>query len=302
MGFIALSFFGLFAAGIVGWGLLANISRGRRSKSTWVETTARIKWFGVSYGFAEVEYEYKAGVQLLTGTSIVPGPLSGEGKNLRAQKKVYLNSGGSLKFVPGSTARAYYDPRKPADAALVVGAPPWAGWNCVILFAICASLYALHWRTTWLEAHLGHLWSLGLLASGAGIFLYGTSCLRRHLATGSFLPISGRLLAAEVSYSGGSDGGGGYTSSALFDYNVGGTTYRSRQLTAIPAFVAKSKASVERDLARLRALPTLTLYYNPRAPWDAILQRGPLWSIFAALAMGLLFTGVGLYALGKMRL
>jgi len=122
----------------------------------------------------------------------------------------------------------------------------------------------------------------------------GVKYLRRHLRTRDFPFTTGELLKAVVAYS--SDGeSGGFAPSVEFAYTVDGVRYQSGQLTALSAQVMKRRQQdVQGMLDRLRAEPALTVFYDPKAPWDGFLKHGPVWGAVLPFFMGAAFGGVGI--------
>ncbi len=286
---------GLFFIGIFLCVLLANVWRGMKSGSSWARTTGRIKTFGFHYGVTEVQYDYGVNGELLTGGCITPGLLAGTAQGVHLPRSIYLNPDGSLKFAPGAEVPVFYDPKRTSDAALVTGvrAGVWRALAGLVL--VCGLGWAGFDREDWLSRHVETAFGSLFVLGGIVILYIGFRGLRRYLRTRDFASTNGRLLNADVAYSSsGGEGVGGFAPVVQFEYEVEKVLYRSRQLTAIQAQVQDSrKKDAQLKIEQLRAQPEVTVYYDPRAPWDGFLRHGPLWGVIAPMAMGLVFGGVG---------
>ncbi len=117
----------------------------------------------------------------------------------------------------------------------------------------------------------------------------GLKFMARDRHSRAFPSVSGKLLKADIAYSSDRDSSG-YTPIVEFEYTVDGATYQSRQLTAISASTLKStRNKVQPEIDRLRAEPTVKVYYDPQAPWDGFLRHGPAWGAVIPLVMGAAF-------------
>ncbi len=285
---------GLFFGGIIIWSVLAVVLRGIRSRASWSRGTARVKTFRFTYGVPNVTFEYSVDGRTFEGNKIVPGvsarSLSGTGSML--PKSVYLNPGGSLKFLPNTDVDVFYDRKNPGDSALVPGIQPGFG---KILPVVLGLVFALT-RFDWIQHHVIQLCAALFFCAGLAAFCWGWKCRSRHLRSRDFPSVPGRLLKAEIAYSsGGGDSGGGWVPTVEFEYEVDGTIYQSGQMTALPAQVLKSKkADVQLMLDKLRAEAQPRVFYDPKAPWNGFLQHGPAWGVFAPMLMGLAFMGTGI--------
>ena len=74
-----------------------------------------------------------------------------------------------------------------------------------------------------------------------------------------------------------------------FEYEVDGAAYRSRQLDALSIQVAQRQKKAQIVIDGLRSNPTLQVYYDPKAPWDAFLRHGPKSGFLAPFLMGFVF-------------
>lgn len=279
---------------IIGWMLIALIWRGWRSASSWARTTARIKTFGVSFGVPAVSYEYEVNGSKLTGSGIVPGVLAGKSQGTTLPKSVYLKADGSLKFPPNAEVDVFYDPQKPSDAALRPGIPPgiWKGFALLLLFiGIPAEIYE---HRAWAGKHGVDLVLAALMCGGAISLALGLKWLRSYFRSRSFPSTTGRLLKANIAYASGGEGGGGYVPTVQYDYTVNGALYESSQLTSVSFQVLKSRTEAQSFVDRLRAEPSVTVYYDPQAPWVGFLQHSSIWSVFLPALMGLAFVGISL--------
>ena len=275
--------------------LLSTVRRGLKSQS-WTRTMGRVKRFGYSYGVPGIVYEYEVDGAKRTGQAIVPGFSSGRPGGTRLPKGIYLHPDGRLKFPPNAEVEVYYDPRKPADAALVPGIQRgiWKGF--VLVSFLVAALGGFRFYSGWISSHEASLFPAFFAVAGLGIFSYGVRCLLRDRRTRKFPSVAGRLLRAKVVYSGsGGNSGSGYTPWVEFEYELDGGIYRSQQLTALQAQVLRSnKEKAQAVIDRLRAMPELPVYYDPQMPWDSFLIPGPLWGVFLPMLLGAVFLGFGL--------
>ena len=291
-------FCGLFAGGLT-LALLANVWRGIQSASSWVRTPAHIKTFGVSEGVPGVIYEYAVNGTLHTSKAILPGPLfSKKAGPVAAPKATYLNPDGSLKFPPDAVVDAYYNPKNPADAALVPGIPPglWKGVALTLCFGLVPQV-AITYKD-WASQHVKEL-ACGFFFL-AGIFLlgYGIILFQRCLRMRNYPTVTGRLLKAEVVYLASSgDSGGGYMPSVEYEYRVEGKLYQSQQRTALPIRVLTGKAAAQKKVDQLLSTLEIPVYYNPHAPWEAFLRPGPYGGLAIPLVMSFFFAGFALFML-----
>lgn len=274
-----------FIAGIFFWSLGASFLRVRTSRTTWLRTTGRIKSFGVNYGTPTVTYDYTVNAQTFEGGKFTPGPVisysSGSGTSF--PKSFFLHPNGTLKFAPGSDVEVFYDPSRPTDACLIQEMPSAKGLLIVIPLLAIFILGFLH--LDWLKIHLSVIFPSAFVLMGLCALLYGSTWLKRAFRSRNFFSTSGILKKAEVVYSPG-NGGGGYLAEVEFEYQVDGALYRSRQLKNLPLWVLKSREKDAQALVdRLRAQPSLRIFYDPKAPWDGFLEHV---SLLGALTPSLL--------------
>jgi len=281
---------------------LMNIPRGIQSRSSWKRTTGKIKNFGVSYGTAEVTYDYDVDGQTLTSSGIVPGPIAGYQSGIRVPKSVYLNPDGTLKFPPGSETTVYYNPARPNDAVLIPGISPglWKGLLFPLIFAGLIWMGYQHWP--WVEKRALLFFGALFTAASIWIFCYGLACNGRYRRTRAFPSTHGTLLKAEVVFSqgNGQNNSGGFVPSVQFEYEVNGQLFQSRQFPALNARAMQNKPQkVQARLDALKEQKPLVVFYDAVAPWDAFLEHGPKWGAFAPMLMAIPFFAFGLFALLK---
>ena len=292
----AITVFFEFLAGMIVLAILANVRRGNQSACSWMRTSAHIKTFGVSEGVPGVVYQYSVEGTLYTGRAILPGPFFSKNAGpVDAPKQTYLHPDGSLKFPPGAEVEAYYNPKNPADAALVPGISPglWKG----LALALCLGLIPLAAVTykDWASLHVKELVCGGFFLASIFLFGYGIVLFRRSLQMRNYPTVAGRLLTAEVVYlSSSGDSGGGYMPSVEYEYRVEGKLYRSRQLTALPIRVLTGEAAAQKKVDQLLHTLDTLVYYNPHAPWEAFLRPGPYGGLAIPLVMSFFFAGFAL--------
>lgn len=88
----------------------------------------------------------------------------------------------------------------------------------------------------------------------------------------------------------------GYVLVVLYTYTVKGREYKSNRLYFYD-YQSKSRRGVEKDLLLYPVGKMVTVYYNPRKPSEAVLDRNiPIWLIIFSLFFTsfLLFCGVNL--------
>ena len=204
-------------------------------------------------------------------------------------------------------AAILFDPKDPADSALIPEPPPvmtFAGPVAIVAFGL---LFA---GAGSLAEHCPLFFAALFIGVGLVMCRVGWKWGRRVVRSRGFPSVTGRLLKAEIVCEiGGADyeitgtgerapGRGGFVPLVEFEYEVSGTRYRSQQVTALNARALKARVSDAQPLVdMLRADPEPRVYYDPRAPWDGFLQHGPAWGVYGPILPGLAFAGFGV-ALG----
>jgi hypothetical protein len=297
--YIPFKLFGLFLSGVMAWSFCAQFLRERHCRLSWARTSGRIKKFCYHYGEVELLYEYTVEGRTLESGGILPGASRSlkPASRVRVSKSFWLNPDGALKFKPGSEVEVFYDPQNPADAALATDNSLFAGMPVRLILLTAGLLNLL--VSARLLAKWQHFFPLLFICVGLAICGYSLACLRRHLRSRRFSSTGARLLSASVAYENSGEGGG-YAPRVEFEYTVDGVGYNSHQLTALSAVALSSRpAKVQAAIDRMKAAPCLTVYYDPRAPWDAFLRHGPVWGAYGPFLMGLAFTALGIFLIGK---
>jgi hypothetical protein len=274
---------------------LRMISRGFTS-SSWPQAQGRVKSFVYSRDAQELEYEYAVDGAPFTGWKITVGDSRQAKRPVGHPKKMWLNPDLSLKYPPGAPVTVYYNPRDAADAALVVGPS-----SALRSFFIVEGLLALSLLANLIIGANRHedfapvLIGAAFVLGGVGTVWFGLKCLARHGRTQDFPTVRGKLLRADIAYESDSDSSG-FAATVEYEYSVNGVTYRSRQIPALPAKTLKSKKAAQRDADSYNASPGLEIFYDPRAPWDSFLRRGPAWCAWFPIVLGMAFA-IGGFAL-----
>jgi hypothetical protein len=116
--------------------------------------------------------------------------------------------------------------------------------------------------------------------------------VRRYWRSRQFPSVEGKLLKAEISSESAGESSG-FVPQVEFEYEVDGTMYRSRQLTALNVSVLRARAvDVKPVIDALQAMPKLEVYYDPQAPWDAFLKHCPVLAVFVPLLIGVPLAGI----------
>ncbi len=139
---------------------------------------------------------------------------------------------------------------------------------------------------------------LGLLISvfgGGGVYLIYLWFKNRKQAEQSqnWLSTVGRVVDSRVTF-GATDTDDldqNYVALIEYEYAVGGITYRSKQTAFGPRRAFNRRRQAEAEAARYPAGMTVTVFYNPENPQEAVLERRAS-AMMVTLIVGIAFLGV----------
>jgi len=148
----------------------------------------------------------------------------------------------------------------------------------------------LRWLTLLISA-------LGLIALLLGS--YQIIVANRSLAWPSTL---GKVARAYVAPYGG-NARGYYRTVVTYTYEVGGRIYQSHQLAIVESYTNQLNEA-QAMVSHFSSGSTVTVYYNPDDPSNAVLMpglHGTIWSKYATMLIGGFMLGIGIVArlLGK---
>jgi|ERR1043165_2553407 hypothetical protein len=107
-----------------------------------------------------------------------------------------------------------------------------------------------------------------------GVIEVACTLFDRHNTASSSWPVTtGRLVAFEVTYSGGVKGSGGYIPRVRYTYSVNGTEYESQHFTIADEKLSKGRAQDAR--ARFVVGGAVEVHYDPSAQNRAVLDCTP---------------------------
>ncbi len=205
------------------------------------------------------------------------------------------------RYPVGAAVTVYYNPANPREAVLERALPVDFGKGLAGLFALFGGggLLALLVVGKVPELIAPRLPNpenalFVTLAAGLGVFLllFGFAQQRQALAMQTWVPVTGSVVASELnSRTEWKDGLRRtlYTPNITYTYTVGGRAYTSNRYS-LGAETGWSKPQfVESQLKKHPAGSQVTVYYNPNAPAEAVLDRrlSGGWLVWA-LALGLL--------------
>jgi hypothetical protein len=123
----------------------------------------------------------------------------------------------------------------------------------------------------------GGFFVLLILLCGAGLIFYALRSRKKAEASQGWPGTSGQISRSEVKRSASSDDDGNtsysYSPVVEYTYQVGGQAFSSRRMVFGAVKGYSSPAKAEKELARHPAGATVTVYYNPENPAEAVLER-----------------------------
>ena len=141
-----------------------------------------------------------------------------------------------------------------------------------------------------MAAQLGQLLVCGLFSlAGLGLMLTAAFDLRKANRAKTWPTAQGRILSSRLAEVSDSDGII-YKAAVLYEYRVNGMDYRS-DVWQVRAGSSSFTRAATKVVERYPAGATVTVYFNPEDPSDAMLEPGKVsWSL---LFGGVMFASVG---------
>jgi len=243
-----------------------------------------------------VVYEYEIGEKKYTGKKISVGE---EAPDFMLEETI-------AKYPAGITVPVYYNPANPRQAVLERDLPTdfSKGLSCILLFFIIGAAFLILG-----EGGVEHLLSkltpdatnvkLVALVGCMGLFvtIFAISMELRIRATHQWPVASGQIVSSAIQeYNDGAANRGSkrmYRLKVVYEYQIGGRKYKSDQLTQGEKFGSASREAVGLSASKYKVGDTVQVYYNPKNPSEAVLNRNPksriiIWLLAVAL-LGLAF-------------
>lgn len=205
------------------------------------------------------------------------------------------------RYPLGAQVTVYYDPANPQQAVLERDLPPDFGKGLAGMFAFLGGgallvLLTLAKVPEWLAPHLPNPENalFVTLSAGLGLFLllFGILQQRQAIALQTWPSAAGVVIASELrSFTEWQDNVQRtfYTPGVVYRYTVAGREYTSDQ-HSLGAQTRWGRPEIaQKILARYPVETSVTVYYNPKAPAEAVLERRVTggWLIWV-LGIGLL--------------
>jgi len=214
------------------------------------------------------------------------------------------------RYPLGAQVTVYYNPADPRQSVLERALPPDFGKGLAGVFAFLGggavlALLTLAKVPEILAPHLPNPENalFVTLSAGLGIFLLllGVVQQRQALAMQTWPSAAGVVISSEMrSYKTWIDNIQRtlYTPAIVYRYPVGGREYTSDRYSLGAEEGWGNPAILEKTLARFPVDAQVTVYYNPQAPAESVLQRGVkggwlIWTLgFGLLALAVLGAGI----------
>ena len=249
--------------------------------------------------FAEIVYAYEVGGRALKGQRLSIGSDLG---NFEVAEKL-------KRYKPGTAVTVYYDPRKPERAVIERDAPEglWkvgAGIIGGLTALVFVVVFGASWGAQILQGQVADprrasiVMALALFA--AFIALFGWGLKRQAAQADGWKQTPGRITASDTeAFQAGRERLSTPSRTLqrqriIYAYTVGGVNYVSDRVS-MGARTSSSVAAMEQ--AQVRRYPvgkTVTVYYDPANPSQAVLERGVrlVWLVWGSAA---LFAGLAVY-------
>lgn len=247
---------------------------------------------GEMRNFAEIIYAYEVAGRKLRGERLSIGADLGNSEVAEKLKR----------YKPGMAVTVHYDPRKPENAVIERDLPDGmfkAGAGIVagltaLLFAV---VLGADLAAKILKGQLPNpgnapiVTALGLFS--AAIVLFGFALKRQAAAADGWLQTKGRILASETeAFRAGVERISTpsrtlHRQRVTYGYDVAGVSYSSDQVS-MGARTSSSVGAMEQSIVRRYPVgKTVTVYYDPVNPSQAVLERGArlIWLVWVSAAL-----------------
>lgn len=146
--------------------------------------------------------------------------------------------------------------------------------------------------------------ALFLCGLGAAMILAGLRQSARGRETRGWTRTQGRIVVARVEEipAPAEEGGPQLEPVVRYAYEARGRTYESQQVSVGSSATARSshRDEAQRLVDRFPAGREVDVWFDPRDPRQAVLERGvPRAQVVVAVAVGIAFVGIGLFALAR---
>jgi hypothetical protein len=128
---------------------------------------------------------------------------------------------------------------------------------------------------------------------GGGMLLWGILDSIKAAESESWPTVQGAIVTSQVASSTDSDGDTTYYADIVYSYRVSGTVYEGDRVVFGEGSTSDYDAMQE-VADRYPARRTVTVYYNPDDPADAVLEPGFNWWLMLPLGIGVIFALVGI--------
>jgi hypothetical protein len=189
------------------------------------------------------------------------------------------------RYPLGAEVTVYYNPSNPNQSVLERDPPVdlWEGLRGVFLFFGGGAVLVVLWAGKVPELVAPYLPNpenalFATLAAGMGLFLLLVGFVQHHqaLAMQTWTSAPGTVLSAEIySYTQWKDGVQRryYAPRVTYRYTVNGRQYEGDRLNLAGESAWNRPGLAERKLQKYPVDAPITVYYNPKAPAEAVLER-----------------------------
>lgn len=140
-------------------------------------------------------------------------------------------------------------------------------------------------------------WMFLFIAAGIAVVIYGGWQLSRGISSYTWPSCEGKIITSKVTMSSShrlrDNKGISYYPDVDYEYVVDGKKYIGEKIF-YGQYGSGMRDKIQKIADKYPAGKMVTVYYNPKNPGEAVLERGIRWSIFLALILGLIFVGVGI--------
>ncbi len=140
------------------------------------------------------------------------------------------------------------------------------------------------------------LFSSTFILIGLGVSIWGFKLLRRAQATRSWPTTSGIVNSSQVGEWQDSDGDDLYGAMVEYGYTVGDASHRAHQI-CLGQSQSSIRATHEKLVARYPVGESVTVYYDPECPSEAVLEPGVRFGACLPLLFGVCMTGFASFML-----
>lgn len=139
----------------------------------------------------------------------------------------------------------------------------------------------------------GRNWMLLFLIAGIAICLKGYFDLQEAMSSYSWLSTSGQIVSSQVKKVDRFKEAPSFYADIAYEYQVAGKKYRGERIF-FGEYGSGSEKEARSWVDKYRVGQTVTVYYHPRQPERAVLERGARFATFVLIFIGLIFGLVGL--------